>query len=44
MIWEDTKMAMDDIKNELEKKFDEPLKEFYKRKIIFWNDESGEFQ
>ena len=37
-------MAMDDIKNELEKKFDEPLKEFYKRKIIFWNDESGEFQ
>ena len=37
-------MAIEDIKNELEQKFKEPLPEFYKRRIIFWNDESGEFK
>lgn len=37
-------MALEDIKNELEQKFNEQLPEFYKRRIIFWNDESGEFK
>lgn len=37
-------MALEDIKQDLEKKFSEPLKEFYKRRIIFWNDEEGEFK
>lgn len=32
-------MAIEDIKNELEQRFAEPLDEFYKRRIIFWNDE-----
>lgn len=36
-------MALEDIKNELEQRFDQPLKEFYKRRIIFWNDEAKEF-
>ena len=36
-------MAIEDIKKELEKRFAEPLDEFYKRRIIFWNDEEGEF-
>lgn len=36
-------MAIEDIKNELERRFAEPLDEFYKRRIIFWNDEEGEF-
>ena len=36
-------MAIEDIKIELEQRFAEPLDEFYKRKIIFWNDEDGEF-
>ena len=36
-------MAIEDIKIELEKRFAEPLDEFYKRRIIFWNDEDGEF-
>lgn len=36
-------MAIEDIKKELEKRFAEPLDEFYKRRIIFWNDEDGEF-
>lgn len=37
-------MAIEDIKNELEQKFNEQLPEFYKRRIIFWNDETGEFK
>lgn len=37
-------MAIEDIKNELEQRFAEPLDEFYKRRIIFWNDEDGEFK
>ena len=36
-------MAIDDIKKELEQRFAEPLPEFYKRRIIFWNDEEKEF-
>ena len=37
-------MAIEDIKKELEQRFAEPLDEFYKRRIIFWNDEDGEFK
>lgn len=36
-------MAIEDIKKDLDKRFAEPLPEFYKRRIIFWNDEEGEF-
>lgn len=36
-------MAIEDIKKELEQRFAEPLPEFYKRRIIFWNDEEKEF-
>jgi uncharacterized protein (TIGR02687 family) len=36
-------MAIKDIKKELEQRFAKPLNEFYKRRIIFWNDEEGEF-
>ena len=36
-------MALEDIKKELEQKFNEPLEEFYKRRIIFWQDEAKEF-
>lgn len=37
-------MAIKDIKKELEERFAEPLDEFYKRRIIFWNDEDGDFK
>ena len=37
-------MAIEDIKKELEQRFAEPLDDFYKRKIIFWNDEDGDFK
>ena len=37
-------MAIEDIKRELEQRFDAPLDEFYKRRIIFWNDEDGDFK
>lgn len=37
-------MAIEDIKKELEQRFAEPLDEFYKRRIIFWNDEDGDFK
>lgn len=37
-------MAIEDIKKELEQRFAEPLEEFYKRRVIFWNDEDGEFR
>ncbi len=37
-------MANEDIKKELEQRFAEPLDEFYKRRIIFWNDEDGDFK
>lgn len=36
-------MAIEDIKKELEKRFNEPLEEDYKRRIIFWNDEDHDF-
>ena len=36
-------MAIEDIKKTLEQRFSEPLPEFYKRKIVFWNDENSEF-
>ena len=32
-------MALEDIKKNLDKRFSEPLPEFYDRRIIFWNDE-----
>ena len=32
------------INEELNRRFAEPLPEFYKRRIIFWYDEDGEFQ
>lgn len=37
-------MAIEAIKNELEQRFAESLDEFYKRRIIFWNDEDGDFK
>lgn len=37
-------MAIEDIKKELEQRFAEPLEDFYKRRIIFWNDEDGDFK
>ena len=37
-------MAIEDIKKELEERFAEPLDEFYKRRIIFWNDEDRDFE
>lgn len=37
-------MAIEDIKKELEERFAEPLDEFYKRRIIFWNDGDGDFK
>ena len=36
-------MALEDIKKELEQRFEQPLPEFYKRRIIFWNAEAKEF-
>ncbi len=36
-------MAGNDIKKELEKRFAEPLQEFYNRRIIFWDDYDNEF-
>ena len=35
-------MALEDIKKELEQRFEQPLPEFYKRRIIFWNYEAKE--
>ncbi len=32
------------MKKELEERFAEPLDEFYKRRIIFWNDEDRDFE
>lgn len=37
-------MAIENIKKELEQRFAEPLEDFYKRRIIFWNDEDGDFK
>lgn len=41
---EEGTMAIEEIKRELEQRFDAPLDEFYKRRIIFWNDEDGDFK
>ena len=37
-------MDSDKIIQELNQRFDAPLPEFYKRRIVFWYDEDGEFQ
>ena len=37
-------MDIEKIAQELEKKFNEPLPEFYNRRIIFWNDSEREFE
>lgn len=37
-------MELDSIAKQLNKKFSEPLPEFYLRRIIFWNDEDGDFK
>ena len=37
-------MDVDNISRELNRRFLEPLKEFYKRRIIFWYDEDREFE
>lgn len=36
-------MELDSITKQLNKKFSEPLPEFYKRRIVIWNDEDGDF-
>jgi hypothetical protein len=36
-------MTLESIRENLIKRFDEPLKDFYKRRIIFWQDLEGEF-
>ena len=36
-------MDIDNIVIDLNKRFAAPLKEFYKRRIIFWRDEDKEF-
>lgn len=36
-------MTLEDIKKELVQRFEQPLPEFYKRRIIFGNDETKEF-
>ena len=37
-------MDLDKIIQELNQRFAAPLPEFYKRRIIFWYDEDGEFR
>lgn len=37
-------MDSDKIKQELNQRFAQPLPEFYKRRIVFWYDEDGEFR
>ena len=37
-------MDSDKIIQELNQRFAEPLPEFYKRRIVFWKDEDGEFR
>ena len=36
-------MDLQTINQELNKRFAEPLPEFYKRRIVIWKDEEGEF-
>ncbi len=37
-------MDIDKTVNELNKRFEKPLPEFYKRRIVFWYDEEKEFE
>ena len=37
-------MDLDTVIKDLNKRFAEPLPEFYKRRIIFWYDEEREFE
>ena len=37
-------MELDSIVKQLNMKFSEPLPEFFKRRVIFWNDEDGDFK
>ena len=37
-------MLSNSIKQRLVERFDAPLPEFYKRRIVFWHDEDGEFK
>ncbi len=37
-------MESDKIIQELNQRFTAPLPEFYKRRIVFWYDEEGEFR
>ena len=37
-------MATNDIKQNLINTFNKPLDEFYKRRIVFWNDYDKEFE
>ena len=37
-------MDSDKIIQELNQRFEAPLSEFYKRRIVFWYDEDGEFK
>ena len=36
-------MLSETIKLRLTERFDAPLHEFHKRRIVFWHDEDGEF-
>ncbi|MFI3327377.1 MAG: BREX-1 system phosphatase PglZ type A, partial [Clostridia bacterium] len=37
-------MELDKIIEDLNRRFAEPVKEFYNRRIIFWFDDDGEFE
>lgn len=37
-------MELDKIIEDLNRRFTEPLKEFYNRRTIFWFDDHGEFE
>ena len=37
-------MELADIIQELDRRFDLPLREYYQRRIIFWQDPEGEFR
>ena len=37
-------MELESVVKQLNKRFAEPLPEFYKRRVIFWNDEDGDFK
>ena len=37
-------MELDSIVKQLNKKFSEPLPEFFRRRVVFWNDEDGDFK